>query len=125
MEKSGEHAHHVDLKRYCLTPLTNIVRFFSLESAIAESSTLERLAVLRTTHPVAKTMGDDLAHAFEFVSLMRIRHQHEQIALDLEPDNFIDPRRLSSLELRNLKEICRLISQVLDGIERRYGITRL
>jgi len=123
VERGGEHADHVDLKKHCLTPLTNIVRLFSLESAIAETSTLERLAVLKAVHPVAKTVGDDLAHAFEFVSLIRIRHQHEQIALDLEPDNFIDPQWLSSLERGNLKEICRLISRVLDGIVRRYDAT--
>jgi CBS domain-containing protein len=122
VEKGGDHAHQVDLKRYCLTPLINIIRLFSFESNIAETSTIERLAVLKAVHPIAKSMGDDLAHAFEFISLLRIRHQHEQLAMDLEPDNFIDPRRLSSLELRNLKEICRLISQALTLIAERYGI---
>jgi CBS domain-containing protein len=122
VEREGEHAHQVDLKRHCLTPLTNIVRLYSLESNIAETATAERLAVLQTVHPLAKTTGQDLAHAFEFISLLRIRHQHEQIALGLEPDNFIDPRRLSSLELHRLKEICRLIAHVLDEIRRRYGV---
>ena len=78
--------------------------------------------MLRTVHPVAKTAGDDLAHAFESISLLRIRHQHEQIVMGLEPDNFIDPGRLNSLELRSLKEICRLISQILDGIAKKYGV---
>jgi CBS domain-containing protein len=123
VEREGEHAHQVDLKRHCLTPLTNIVRLYSLESNITETSTTERLAVLRTAHPIAKAVSDDLAHAFEVISLLRIRHQHEQVALGIEPDNFIDPRRLSSLELRSLKEICRLISHVLDEIRRRYGVS--
>jgi CBS domain-containing protein len=67
-----------------------------------------------------KEIGDELEHAFEFISLLRIRHQLEQAAIDIEPDNFIDPKRLSSLELRNLKEICRLISQVIDDIAKKY-----
>jgi CBS domain-containing protein len=120
LEKDGEHANQLDLKRSCLTPLVNIVRLFSFESVIAETSTIERLAVLKGVHPVARTVADDLAHAFEFLSLLRIRHQHEQVLMDLEPDNFIDPRRLSSLELRNLKEICRLTSQILGGIAKKY-----
>ncbi len=121
VEKGGEHANQVDLKRHCLTPLVNVVRLFSFESNIAETATLERLAVLKSVHPVARTVADDLGHAFEFLSLLRIRRQHEQIAAGLEPDNFIDPRRLSSLELRSLKEICRLLSQVIDGIAKKYG----
>ena len=121
VEREGEHVHQVDLKRHCLTPLINIVRLFSLESNLTEIATIERLAVLQGVHPVAKTARDDLAHAFEFISLLRIRHQHEQIAMGLEPDNFIDPGRLSSLELRSLKEICRLISHILDEIRRKYG----
>ena len=122
VEKGGEHANQVDLKRHCLTPLINIVRLFSFEGTIAETSTIERLAVLKGTHPVARNVADDLAHAFEFISLLRIRHQHEQLLMDLEPDNFIDPKRLSLLELRNLKEICRLIAQILDGIAKKYGV---
>ena len=121
VEKGGDHANQLDIKRGCLQPLINIVRLFSFECNLAETSTIERLAVLKGEHPVARTAADDLAHAFEFISLLRIRHQHDQVLMGLEPDNFIDPKRLSSLELRNLKEICRLISRLLDGIAKRYG----
>lgn len=121
VERDGEHAHRIDIKKHCLIPLINIIRLFSLESGLAETSTTERLAALKTVHPIAMTAGDDLAHAFEFVSLLRIRHQHEQIAMDIEPDNFIDPRRLGSIELNSLKEICRLIARLIDEIKGRYG----
>ena len=119
-EKDGDHPDHLNLKNKCLTPLTNIVRLFSFESNLPETSTLERIAVLKDMHPIMKEIGDDLEDAFEFISLLRIRHQLEQAAMDIEPDNFIDPKRLSSLELRNLKEICRLISQVIDDIAKKY-----
>lgn len=120
-EKDGEHANHLNLKDKCLTPLINIVRLFSFESQIPETSTIERIAVLKNIHPIIKNAGDDLEQAFEFISLLRIRHQLEQTAMGIDPDNFIDPRRLSSLELRNLKEICRLVSQIIDDIARKYG----
>ncbi|MHB8836059.1 MAG: DUF294 nucleotidyltransferase-like domain-containing protein [Candidatus Methylomirabilia bacterium] len=124
VEKDGEHAHQIDIKKHCLIPIVNIVRLFSYESGSAETATTERIATLRTAHPIVMTAGADLAHAFEFVSLLRIRHQHEQIASDLEPDNFIDPRRLSALELNTLKGILRLITQLIEEIKGRYGSTR-
>ena len=120
-EKDGNYAHHLNLKDKCLTPLINIVRLFSFESQIPETSTIERIAILKNIHPVIKNAGDDLEQAFEFISLLRIRHQLEQEAMGIEPDNFIDPRRLSSLELGNLKEICRLVSQIIDDIAMKYG----
>ena len=122
VEKEGFHANQLDLKKNCLTPLTNIIRLFSFESRIYETSTAERLAVLRTAHPIVKTLGDDLAYALEFMSMLRIRHQLEQASAGLAPDNFINPKRLSSLEQRSLKEICRLLSRLLDDIEKKYGM---
>lgn len=122
VEKGGEHANRVDVKRHCLTPLINIVRLYSLENGLAETATVERLAVLKAAQAIPRALADDLAHAFEFVSLLRIRHQHEQIAMDLEPDNFIDPRHLGSVEQRTLKEICRVITKTLDDIALKYGV---
>lgn len=119
-EKDGDHTNHLNLKDKCLTPLTNIVRLFSFESNIPETATLERIAVLKDIHPIMKKTGEDLQQAFEFISLLRIRHQLEQAEMDVIPDNFIDPKQLRSLELRNLKEILRLINQLIDDIARKY-----
>lgn len=120
-EKGGNHVNHLNLKDNCLTPLINIVRLFSFESTIAETSTIERIAVLKNIHPIMQKVGDDLGHAFEFISLLRIRHQLEQAAMDIDPDNFIDPKRLNSLEIKNLKEICKLLTQIIDDIAKEYG----
>ena len=125
-EKDGVYANHLNLKDKCLTPLINIVRLFSFESHIPETGTAERIAALKNIHPVMKNVGDDLQYAFESISLLRIRHQLNQAEMEIDPDNFIDPKQLSSLELRNLKEICRLLSQIIDDITLKYGAgTRL
>ena len=104
-------------------PLVNIARFFSLECRIPETSTPERLAVLAGLHPVVKADGADLAQAFEFLSLVRIRHQHERIGLDLEPDNFIHLGRLNSLSQHTLRQICRLLTKIIVEIQRKYSET--
>lgn len=120
-EKNGEHAKHLNIKDKCLTPLINIVRLFSFESNIQETPTMERISVLKNIHPVMKRAGNDLEHAFMFISLLRIRHQLEQAEMDIEPDNFIDPKQIGSLEFRNLKDICSLIARIIDGIAREYS----
>ncbi|MEW6220931.1 MAG: DUF294 nucleotidyltransferase-like domain-containing protein [Thermodesulfobacteriota bacterium] len=122
LEKDGEHAHHLDLKKKCLAPLNSVVRICSLEVPIPETSTLERLAVLKGRHPLVTRLGDDLGHAFEFLALLRIRHQLAQTGQQIEPDNFIDPRSLSSLELGTVKEICRLVAQAIEELGRRHDL---
>lgn len=117
----GEHKNMLDLKKTCIAPMLNIIRLFSLESGIQETSTLDRIAALKSVHTVVSKIGDELEQAFEFVSLLRIRHQFEQIALNVGPDNFINPERLSAQEKNTLKEVCQLITRVLDSINREYN----
>lgn len=121
VEKGGEHANRLDLKKGCLTPLINIIRLSAFECNLPELCTFERLAVLKTAQVTISTVADDLAHALEFLSLLRIRRQVEQVSMGVSPDNFINPKKLSLLEQRNLKEICRLITRLLDGIAVKYG----
>lgn len=120
VEKSGEHKDELNLKFKCIAPLINIIRLYSLEKGISETSTLERLEALRNSHSAVREFGDELEHAFEFLSLLRIHHQYRRIQAGLEPDNFINPGKLGNLEKKTLKESCRLILRMQDSITRQY-----
>jgi CBS domain-containing protein len=45
----------------------------------------------------------------------------EQIESGKQPDNFINPSRLSNLEKRTLRESFQIISRVQEGIIDLYG----
>jgi CBS domain-containing protein len=120
VEKSGEHKDELNLKFKCIAPLLDIVRLFSLEKGVTETSTLERLEALRTRHPIVMEYGEELEQAFEFIMLLRIHHQYEQIEKGEEPDNFINPDNLSNLEKKILKESCQIISKIQDMIMKEY-----
>ncbi len=121
VEKSGEHKNKLNLKATCIAPLVNIVRLLTLESRLMETSTLERILALKGTHRVAKEFGDELEHSFEFLSLLRIRHQFDQIEAGQEPDNFINPDELTNFERKVFKESCQLISKIQDMINKKYN----
>ncbi|MCI0469397.1 MAG: DUF294 nucleotidyltransferase-like domain-containing protein [Nitrospirae bacterium] len=125
VEKSGEHKNELNLKFKCVAPLLNIVRLFSLEKRIPEISTAERIKKLREVHDTVKNFGDELDHAFEFLMFLRIQHQLQQIESGKEPDNFINPDKLSNLEKKTLKDVCRLISDMQEIIEQRYMLRRI
>jgi CBS domain-containing protein len=121
VEKSGEHKNKLNLKFTCLAPLVNIARLFSLEENIRETATLDRLLVLRDSHRIVMEYGEDLEHAFEFLTMLRIRQQHAQIEAGIEPDNFIDPGELTNFERKVFKETCQLIAKVQDLINKKYN----
>ncbi|NTW68169.1 MAG: hypothetical protein HGB21_17945, partial [Nitrospirae bacterium] len=121
VEKGGEHKDELNLKVRGIGPLVDIVRLLSLESGVSETSTLERIEAMKGRHPTIDTMGSELTQAFEFITLLRIHHQVEQIERGEAPDNFINPRTLSNLEKRILKESFQVISTVQDDIINQYG----
>ncbi len=120
VEKDGEHKDELNLKIKGLAPLVDIVRLFALERGVRETSTLERIETLRARHTIMEEYADDFEYAFEFIMLLRIHHQYQQISSGREPDNFINPNRLSNLEKRSIKEAFQLISKIQDMIIERY-----
>jgi CBS domain-containing protein len=120
VDKSGEHKDKLNLKIKGLAMLVDIVRLFSLERGIRETSTLERIAALKSVHTSMGELADDFEHAFEFILLLRIHHQYQQLRAGQEPDNFINPNLLSNLERRSIKDAFELVSKAQDQIIERY-----
>lgn len=120
VEQSGEHKDELNLKVKGIAPLVDIVRLFALERGVRETSTLERIAALRHVHTIVEEFADEFEHAFEFITLLRIHHQYEQISSDEAPDNFINPNELSNLEKRSIKEAFQLITKVQNLLIERY-----
>jgi CBS domain-containing protein len=120
VDTRGENKDKLDLKISALGPIVSIARLCALEAGIPETGTLDRLAALRAGNPLINRYGEELGHAFEFISLLRIQHQFEQLRAGAPGDNFIDPRSLSTSEKKSLKDSFRLISRVQDLIIEQY-----
>lgn len=120
VEKGGEHKNQLNLKVKGLTLFVDMVRLFALEKGITETSTIERISALRSRHTILNEYADELEQAFEFIMLLRIRHQFEQIEAGLEPDNFINPNTLSNLEKRTMREAFSLIAKLQAILIERY-----
>ncbi len=80
VDKDGEHKDELNLKIKGLAPLVDILRLFALEKGIRETSTMERIETLRRKHTIVEEYADDFEQAFEFIMLLRIHHQYEQIS---------------------------------------------
>jgi CBS domain-containing protein len=123
VEKNGEHKNELDLKTSGIVPVVDLARLLSLEASAAETSTLERIEVVKDKIlPQEHVNSEELAQAFEYINLLRIRHQAEQMATGEKQDNFINPRKLSNLERSMLRESFHIISRAQEAVADRYGI---
>jgi len=120
VEKGGDHKDEINLKVRGIGPLVDIIRFFSLESGVHETSSLERLFAMKETHSIVIELGEEMEQAFEFITLLRIHHQLDQMEKKEPLDNFINPSKLSNLERKSLKESFQLILKIQDAIIELY-----
>jgi CBS domain-containing protein len=120
VEKEGEHRDRLNLKLKAIAPIVDLARLFALEKGIPETGTLDRLRALRTLNTIVGSYGEELEQAFEFLMSLRIHHQHAQVVAGREPDNFVDPDRLSALEKKTAREAFSLVAKLQGLVIDRY-----
>jgi len=122
VEKTGEHKDELNIYEKGLKPLVDSARIFALEKGCRDLPTMKRLRKLQQRFSIEK--AGDISEAFDYLLAVLIHHQLRQTEEGLEPDNFINPDTLSTLEKKTLKESFLLTAELYDGIEKRYKTVR-
>ena len=120
VEKSGEHKNKFDLKMRGLTPMVDAARAFSLALGIKTQNTFDRLAEINQRGVIDSEFHADLREAYEFMVYLQISRHLNALAKGEEPDNFIDPGSLNSLQRKMLKESFAVVSRLQEIIEFRF-----
>ena len=111
-EKDGTPTGKLDLKMRGILPLVDLVRLFSLAHGLGETSTLGRIKALKARDKELEKMEGELTHAFEYMMLMLVHHQYQQIRIGLRPDTFLEPNQLTNLDKKTLREAFQLIARL-------------
>ena len=120
LEPNGEHIKTFNLKERGTSPLSDLVRVHALACGSRSINTLERLTDVNETDLLPEGVGSDLIDAMEFISMVRIRHQAKQIESGIEPDNDVEPERLSSFERRHLRNAFQIVDKGQSFLRYRY-----
>ncbi len=110
----------VDLKMNGTVPFVDAARIWALGAGLHETSTSARLRRLSEIDRIPPADVDAWIDAFEFLQLMRLREQHRRSAAAPGADdnpNVVDPRQLSPLDRRILKESFRQARKVQQRLE--------
>jgi CBS domain-containing protein len=121
VEHSGEHRGRLDLKHGGVIPIVDLARWAGMEAGVTSASTMERLHAAGGACKLSEANAHTLIDAFELINRLRLEHQVRQLQADIEPDDYVDPRALSSLTRSHLKEAFRAIAAIQKRISAELG----
>jgi CBS domain-containing protein len=104
VERRGEAAGRVDLKRGAIIPLVNLVRFHALANGVTISPTLDRIEAVASAGGLERGVADALREAFDVITRVRFEHHAELIAAGAPADNLLDPSALAPIARVELRE---------------------
>ena len=105
VESKGKHRDMFDIKS-AMTPIVDFARIYALKHHIEETNTLERLQQLRLKGVLQLEEYEELEKAYSFLLQLRFVRQVTAIVDDKDaPHNFINPKKLTRIEQKMLKEI--------------------
>ncbi len=120
LEPNGEHIQTFDLKERGTAPISDLVRVHALACGSGSLNTHDRLDDINQTTLLPEGVGSNLIDALEFISMVRIRHQAKQVERGREPDNHVEPKRLSAFERRHLRNAFQIVDNSQAFLRYRY-----
>jgi CBS domain-containing protein len=107
----GEHRNTFDLKQ-AIMPITDFARVYALNKGIEATNTMERLSQLRLRNVLTQAEYEELEKAYSFLMQLRfVRQVTAVIDEQVKPDNYCNPKRLTSIEQTTLKEIFKRVEK--------------
>ena len=125
LEPDGRHANAINLKRRGTAPMVDLIRVHALAIGSRARNSFERLRDVIAADVLPQGRGQDLHDALEFISMVRIRNQAHDMAAGLEPDNSIEPEKLSEFERKSLRDAFQILSHAQTYLKFCYQPGRI
>ncbi len=125
LETDGRHTRAMNLKRRGTAPLTDLIRVHALAIGSRNRNSFDRLQDVINANILPLGRGRDLQDALEFISMVRVRNQSNDITNSQEPDNSVEPGMLSDFERKNLRDAFLILSHAQKYLKFRYQPGRL
>ena len=118
METDGRHRNIINLKGRGTAPLTDLIRVHALACGSKAQNSLDRLDAIAATKLLPKEALEHLRYAFEFHSLVRVRHQAREVEAGNAPALWQLARRVPTPQLA-------LVDLNMPGMERGLRLASL
>ncbi|TYK65827.1 cyclic nucleotide-binding/CBS domain-containing protein [Colwellia echini] len=120
LKHSGKNKATLNLKHNGITPVIDLARIYALAEGIGAVNTRERIQQAAGTPSLSKESAENLIHAYEFLGMLRVKHQANQLLQGEKPDNYLSPKDISRLEREHLKDAFKVIKSLQDVKQSGY-----
>jgi CBS domain-containing protein len=120
VESDGRNSNAINLKRRGTAPMVDLIRVHALAVGSQARNSFERLQDVVAAKVLAPGRGPDLHDALEFISTVRIRNQANDLQAGIEPDNSIEPDKLSDFERKSLRDAFQILDNAQSYLKFRY-----
>ncbi|MCB2022212.1 MAG: cyclic nucleotide-binding/CBS domain-containing protein [Burkholderiaceae bacterium] len=124
VEADGRHSEAINLKRRGTAPMTDLIRVHALAVGSRALNSFERLQDVIAAGILPPGRGQDLHDALEFISSVRIRNQADDLAAGREPDNSVEPAKLSTFDRKSLRDAFSILADAQGFLKFRYQSAR-
>ncbi|WP_321494368.1 DUF294 nucleotidyltransferase-like domain-containing protein [uncultured Desulfobacter sp.] len=117
VESKGKFKNTFDIKRAMMF-VVDFVRIYALQNRISATNTIERLELLYKKNIISESDYNDLSQSYSYMMNLRFINQiHGIINEGGEPNNNINPKKLSKIEQQTLKEIFKKIEKTKTKLQ--------
>ncbi len=120
LEEHGPHEKALNMKKRGVVPVIDCARVYALSNQISAVNTIDRLRLLADMGGLSESGAQNFLDAYKFINELRIRHQAQQIKQEQEPDNYILPSEISSLDKKHLKDAFDVILKMQNAMGSQY-----
>lgn len=120
LKPNGKHKATLDLKHNGIAPVVDLARIYALSQGISAVNTIERIRQAAGTPAITKASAENLIDAYQFLGILRVKHQAQKLMQGLDADNYLSPKELSKLEREHLKDAFKVIKTLQDSRQATY-----
>lgn len=117
VESTGEHRGQLDLKNGGVIPIVDLARWAGISAGVTSASTSERLRAAAAAGTLTDAQARTLEDALTLITGLRVEHQVQQLHAGRDPDDYVDPARLSELTRSYLREAFRAVASVQKRVD--------
>jgi CBS domain-containing protein len=121
-DADADHPGTIDLKKYGARLFIDAARIFAMAHDVSATNTVQRIKQSAPLMAIPADQAAAVIDGFNFIQLMRLRHQHAEQTQGREGDNLIRPDELNEVERRILKESFRQARKLQQRLKLDYQL---
>jgi CBS domain-containing protein len=118
----ADHPGCIDLKKYGARIFIDAARIFALATGVHNTNSVQRIKLSSQRMGVQPEEAAAIIEGFNYIQLLRLRHQHFESEHGRPGDNYVNPEQLNELDRRILKESFRQARKMQQRLKLDYQL---